>query len=307
MTLDHETKVTTTAVLVKSAPKPLRQGFLAELFRHKGGTFGLVVLVLFALLAIFGRVITPYNPDVGEMASTLASPSLSHLFGTDELGRDTLSRVIDGSRIAVVVAFLSVAIALVIGVVIGVIAGYFGGAIDTILNRSQDVLFAFPTLLLAIIIVAVLGQGLFNAVLAIAIVYTPRFARIARASALGIKTSEYLDAARLAGVRTPTILFRHMLPNVMPPVIVLAALSMSTAQLAYASLSFLGLGVSPPQADWGSMLSKARDFITVAPWLVIGPIAALVLLMLAFNVLGDAIRDVLDPRHSGSGRPESSV
>lgn len=307
MTLDHETKVTTTAVLVKPAPKPLRQGFLAELFRHKGGTFGLVVLVLFALLAIFGRVITPYNPDVGEMASTLASPSLSHLFGTDELGRDTLSRVIDGSRIAVVVAFLSVAIALVIGVVIGVIAGYFGGAIDTILNRSQDVLFAFPTLLLAIIIVAVLGQGLFNAVLAIAIVYTPRFARIARASALGIKTSEYLDAARLAGVRTPTILFRHMLPNVMPPVIVLAALSMSTAQLAYASLSFLGLGVSPPQADWGSMLSKARDFITVAPWLVIGPIAALVLLMLAFNVLGDAIRDVLDPRHSGSGRPESSV
>jgi len=307
MTLDHETKVTTTAVLAKPAPKPLRQGFLAELFRHKGGTFGLVVLVLFALLAIFGRVITPYNPDVGEMASTLASPSLSHLFGTDELGRDTLSRVIDGSRIAVVVAFLSVAIALVIGVVIGVIAGYFGGAIDTILNRSQDVLFAFPTLLLAIIIVAVLGQGLFNAVLAIAIVYTPRFARIARASALGIKTSEYLDAARLAGVRTPTILFRHMLPNVMPPVIVLAALSMSTAQLAYASLSFLGLGVSPPQADWGSMLSKARDFITVAPWLVIGPIAALVLLMLAFNVLGDAIRDVLDPRHSGSGRPESSV
>jgi len=307
MTLDHETKVTTTAVLVKPAPKPLRQGFLAELFRHKGGTFGLVVLVLFSLLAIFGRVITPYNPDVGEMASTLASPSLSHLFGTDELGRDTLSRVIDGSRIAVVVALLSVAIALVIGVVIGVIAGYFGGAIDTILNRSQDVLFAFPTLLLAIIIVAVLGQGLFNAVLAIAIVYTPRFARIARASALGIKTSEYLDAARLAGVRTPTILFRHMLPNVMPPVIVLAALSMSTAQLAYASLSFLGLGVSPPQADWGSMLSKARDFITVAPWLVIGPIAALVLLMLAFNVLGDAIRDVLDPRHSGSGRPESSV
>lgn len=306
MTLDHKTKVT-TAVLVKPAPKPLRQGFLAELFRHKGGTFGLAVLVLFALLAIFGRVITPYNPDVGEMASTLASPSLSHLFGTDELGRDTLSRVIDGSRIAVVVAFLSVAIALVIGVVIGVIAGYFGGAIDTILNRSQDVLFAFPTLLLAIIIVAVLGQGLFNAVLAIAIVYTPRFARIARASALGIKTSEYLDAARLAGVRTPTILFRHMLPNVMPPVIVLAALSMSTAQLAYASLSFLGLGVSPPQADWGSMLSKARDFITVAPWLVIGPIAALVLLMLAFNVLGDAIRDVLDPRHSGSGRPESSV
>lgn len=307
MTLDHETDVTTAVVSVQAAPKQRQQGFLAELLRHKGGAFGLAVVALFVLLAIFGRLISPYDPNVGEMASTLTDPSSRHWFGTDELGRDTLSRVIDGSRIAIVIAFLSVAIASVVGVVIGVIAGYFGGVVDTVLNRSQDVLFAFPTLLLAIIIVAVLGPGLFNAVLAIAIVYTPRFARIARASAMGIKTSEYLDAARLAGVRTPTILVRHMLPNVLPSVIVLAALSMSTAQLAYASLSFLGLGVSPPQADWGSMLSKARDFITIAPWLVIGPTAALVLLMLAFNVLGDAIRDVLDPRHSGAGRPATAV
>lgn len=282
-------------------------GFWAQLLRHKGGAFGLAVVLLFVLLALFGRLLTPYDPNVGDMLSFLSSPTSRHWLGTDELGRDTLSRVIDGARIALVVAFLSVAIALVVGVVIGVVAGYFGGAVDTVLNRSQDVLFAFPTLLLAIIIVAVLGQGLFNAVLAIAIVYTPRFARIARASALGIRHSEYLDAARLAGVSTPTILLRHMLPNVLPPVIVLAALSMSTAQLAYASLSFLGLGVSPPQADWGSMLSKARDFITLAPWLVIGPMVALVLLMLSFNVLGDAIRDVLDPRHSGAARPDTSV
>ena len=307
MTLDHETDVTTALVPVQAARKPRQQGFLAELLRHKGGAFGLAVLALFVVLALFGRVITPYDPNVGELVSTLSAPSSMHWFGTDELGRDTLSRVIDGSRIAIVIAFLSVAIASVVGVVVGVIAGYFGGVVDTVLNRSQDVLFAFPTLLLAIIIVAVLGQGLFNAVLAIAIVYTPRFARIARASALSIRTSEYLDAARLAGVRTPTILARHMLPNVLPSVIVLAALSMSTAQLAYASLSFLGLGVSPPQADWGSMLSKARDFITVAPWLVIGPTAALVLLMLGFNVLGDAIRDVMDPRHSGSGKPATTV
>lgn len=307
MTLDHETDVTTAVVSVQPVPKQPQQGFLAELFRHKGGAFGLAVVALFVLLAIFGRVISPYDPNVGEMVSTLTGPSSRHLFGTDELGRDILSRVIDGSRIAIVIAFLSVAIASIVGVVIGVIAGYFGGVVDTVLNRSQDVLFAFPTLLLAIIIVAVLGPGLFNAVLAIAIVYTPRFARIARSSAMGIKTSEYLDAARLAGVRTPAILVRHMLPNVLPSVIVLAALSMSTAQLAYASLSFLGLGVSPPQADWGSMLSKARDFITIAPWLVIGPTAALVLLMLAFNVLGDAIRDVLDPRHSGAGKPATTV
>jgi peptide/nickel transport system permease protein len=298
------------ATALPAAPpafKRQRQGFLADLLRHKGGAFGLAVVVLFALLAIFGRLVVPYDPNVGELGSTLAAPSLKHIFGTDELGRDTLSRVIDGSRIAVVVAFLSVALAMLAGVVIGVVAGYFGGWVDTVLNRSQDVLFAFPTLLLAIIIVAVLGQGLFNAVLAIAIVYTPRFARLARASALGVRTSEYLDAARLAGVSTPAILVRHMLPNVLPTVIVLAALSMSTAQLAYASLSFLGLGVSPPQADWGSMMSKARDFITFAPWLVIGPIAALVLLMLAFNVLGDAIRDVLDPRHTTSTGPATSV
>lgn len=307
MTVDHETDLSAAAVELQAIPKLRRQGFLAELLRHKGGAFGLAVLALFVLLAIFGRLISPYDPNVGELVSTLSAPSAKHLFGTDELGRDTLSRVIDGSRIAIVIALLSVAVASVVGVVIGVIAGYFGGLVDTVLNRSQDVLFAFPTLLLAIIIVAVLGQGLFNAVLAIAIVYTPRFARIARASALSVKTSEYLDAARLAGVRTPTLLVRHLLPNVLPSVIVLAALSMSTAQLAYASLSFLGLGVSPPQADWGSMLSKARDFITVAPWLVIGPTAALVLLMLAFNVLGDAIRDVLDPRHSGAARPATTV
>lgn len=287
--------------------KPRRQGFVADLLRHKGGAFGIAVMALFILLAVFSRVVTPYDPDVGELVSTLSGPTAQHLFGTDELGRDTLSRVIDGSRIAVVVALLSVAIAAACGVAIGIVAGYFGGKIDTVLNRSQDVLFAFPTLLLAIIIVAVLGQGLLNAVLSIAIVYTPRFARIARASALSVKTSEYLEAARLAGVSTPSILLRHMLPNVLPSVIVLAALSMSTAQLAYASLSFLGLGVSAPQADWGSMLSKARDFITIAPWLTIWPMAALVLLMLAFNVLGDAVRDVLDPRHSSGVKPEKAL
>ncbi|WP_212525716.1 ABC transporter permease [Actibacterium sp. MT2.3-13A] len=287
-----------------SAPLPktrLRRPYLLDqLLRHKGGAFGLAIMALFILLALFGRMVAPYDPNANDYLNLLSAPSAQHWFGTDELGRDTLSRVIDGSRIAVAVAFLSVSIAMAIGVLIGVISGYFGGMVDSVLNRSQDVLFAFPTLLLAIILVAVLGPGLFNASLAIAIVYSPRFARIARASALSIKTSEYLDAARLAGVNTPTILVRHILPNVMPPVIVLAALSMSTAQLAYASLSFLGLGVSPPQADWGSMLSKGRDFITIAPWLVIWPTVALVMLMLAFNVLGDAIRDVLDPSHSSS-------
>jgi ABC-type dipeptide/oligopeptide/nickel transport system permease subunit len=275
--------------------------FLVELVRHKGGAFGLGVVVLFTFLAIFGRFLVPYDPNVGQLTSILSPPSALHWMGTDVLGRDTLSRVIDGSHIAIGVAFISVFLAMLVGVVFGIVAGYFGGMIDSVMNRSQDVLFAFPTLLLAIIMVAVLGPGLLNASLAIAVVYSPRFARMARAVALSVKTNEYFDAARLAGVSTPMILWRHMLPNVLPPIIILAALSMSTAQLAYASLSFLGLGVNPPQADWGNMLSKARDFLTVAPWLVIGPATALVLLMLAFNVLGDAIRDVLDPRHTASG------
>lgn len=278
-----------------------RSEFLVQLLRHKGGAFGLGIVVLFTFLAIFGRLIVPYDPNVGELTSVLAPPSVAHWMGTDVLGRDTLSRVVDGSRIAIGVAFISVFLAMLVGVVIGIVAGYFGGMVDSVLNRSQDVLFAFPTLLLAIIMVAVLGPGLLNASLAIAVVYSPRFARMARAAALSVKRNEYFDAARLAGVKTSMILWRHMVPNVLPPVIILAALSMSTAQLAYASLSFLGLGVNPPQADWGNMLSKARDFLTVAPWLVIGPATALVLLMLAFNVLGDAIRDVLDPRHTASG------
>jgi len=296
-----------TEVMVKPPPaerRIRRSGALFDLLRHRGG---IVVFGVFLFLAVAGSWVTPFDPDVGDLTSSLAAPSASHWFGTDELGRDVLSRVVDGARIAVVVALLSVAIAMVIGVVIGIVAGYFGGLVDTVLIRSQDVLFAFPTLLLAIIVVAVLGPGLLNAVLAIAIVYVPRFARIARATALTVRTSEYLDAARLAGTRQAKILVRHMLPNVLPSVIVLAALSMSTAQLAYASLSFLGLGVSPPQADWGSMLSKARDFVTFAPWLVIFPSAALVLLMLAFNVLGDAVRDVLDPRNEDAGPNVTSV
>ncbi|MDT7724941.1 MAG: peptide/nickel transport system permease protein [Actinomycetota bacterium] len=285
-----------------------RDGVFHQLVRHKSGMAASVVVAVFALLAILAPMLEPHDPNVGEVASSLTGPSGAHWLGTDDLGRDVLSRVIDGTKIAIVVAVLSVVIALVIGLAIGVIAGYVGGFVDMALTRSQDVLFAFPTLLLAIILVAVLGPGLINASLAIAIVYIPRFARIARSATLQIKTSEYLDAAKLAGVHPVVTLLRHVVPNVLPSVVVLGALSMSTAQLAYASLAFLGLGVSPPQADWGSMLSEARNFITAAPWMVFGPTVALVALMLAFNVLGDAIRDVMDPRSDkGKGAPIPTV
>jgi ABC-type dipeptide/oligopeptide/nickel transport system permease subunit len=292
---------------MKALSRLVAGGFWGDLARHRGGLFGLVVVGLFIVLAVTGRWIVPYDPNVGVITESLAEPSGAHLFGTDELGRDILSRVIEGSRIAITVAFLSVGLALAFGMVIGIVAGYAGGVVDAVLTGGLDILFAFPMLLAAIIIVAVLGPGLLNAALAIAIVYVPRFARMARATTLSIRSSEFLEAAQLAGVRHGTILIRHIFPNVLPSLIVLAALSMSTAQLSYASLSFLGLGISPPQADWGNMLSKGRDFVTLAPWLIIWPTAALVALMLAFNVLGDAVRDVLDPHHEAARPLANSV
>lgn len=283
-----------------------KSGAMRRLGRNRAAVVSFAVVLIFALLAVLSPVITPYNPNVGNVVDSLASPSAAHWLGTDDLGRDVFSRVIDASKIAMTVSLLSVGIALVIGLVLGVIAGYTGGAVDGLINRSQDVMFAFPELLLAIIIVAVMGPSLLNASFAISLLYIPRFVRLSRSATLQIKTSEFLDAARLAGVRPLRILWTHVVPNVFPSVIVLAALSMSTAQLAYASLAFLGLGVSPPQADWGGMLSTGRNFITVAPWLVLGPSVAVVALVLAFNVLGDAVRDVLDPRSEsirGAGVP----
>lgn len=292
-------------------PIPIGRATRTPLWRrfskHRAGIISLSVVVGFTLLGIFSPWITPYDPNSGDVMQALQSPSSKHLFGTDALGRDILSRIIDGSGIAVTVALVSVLIAFIIGGLIGVIGGYSGGVVDSLLNRSQDIIFAFPTLLLAIIIVAILGPGLLNATFAIGVVYIPRFARLARSTVLTLKSSEFLDAARIAGVRTPTILVKHVVPNVMPSLVVLAALSMSNAQLAYASLSFLGLGVGPPQADWGGMLSQARDFLTVAPWITICSIIPLVLLILAFNVLGDAVRDVLDPRDHTAGRPTATL
>jgi ABC-type dipeptide/oligopeptide/nickel transport system permease subunit len=296
--------------ITQSVPVPRARsgkiGAMRRLGRNRAAVVSFAVALIFALLAILSPLITPYDPNVGNVVDSLVPPSGAHWLGTDDLGRDVFSRVIDASKIAMTVSLLSVGIALVIGLVLGVIAGYTGGPVDGVINRSQDVLFAFPELLLAIIIVAVMGPSLLNASFAISLLYIPRFVRLSRSATLQIKTSEFLDASRLAGVRPLRILWTHVVPNVFPSVIVLAALSMSTAQLAYASLAFLGLGVSPPQADWGGMLSSGRNFITVAPWMVLGPSVAVVALVLAFNVLGDAVRDVLDPRSEstrGAGVP----
>jgi len=263
---------------------------------HPEGRIGLALLALLAIAGLLGPLMLPYRPNQINVQDALQAPSVRHWFGTDELGRDQFSRVIGGAPIAFYVSGGSVAIALVIGTAIGLIAGYTGGFVDTALSWFISILFSMPALLLALVIVGAFGPGLNNALIAVAIVYIPRFARIARASTLSVRHRLYIEAARLAG-RTPReILLEHVLPSIMPAIIVQTALSLSTAELAHASLSFLGLGVQPPTADWGNMLAKARGLMTVAPWLVIFPAAALVLLIIGFNTLGDALRDVLDPR-----------
>jgi len=253
------------------------------------------ILILFVLVALIGPWISPYDPNALTVGPPLAPPSSAHWFGTDELGRDQLSRVIAAVRVAIVVPFLSVGIALIIGGCFGIVAGYVRGAADTLTMRGMDVLFAFPELILAIIVIAALGPSVWTAVIAIAIVYIPRFARVARVATLTVEGSAYIEAARIASLSGPRIVARHIIPNIRAPLIVMTALSMSTAQLAYATLSFLGFGARPPQADFGSMLSAARNFMTFDAWLVICPGLGLVFLIVAFNLCGDAIRDALDP------------
>jgi len=267
-----------------------------ELVKNPSGAAGVALTGLFIFLAIAGSWIAPYDPNELGVGPPIQGPSAEHWMGTDELGRDQLSRVIDAAQIAVKVSFLSVAISFVTGSLLGIVAGYTGGWTDKILVRVMDVMFSFPALLLAIVIVAVLGPGLVTASIAIAIVYTPRFARVARGASLSVRQDLYIEAARLSGISAIRIARRHVVPNITAALIVLAALSMSTAQLAYASLSFLGLGTNPPNADYGSMLARARNFMTIAPWMVIFPAIALILLIVGFNLLGDALRDILDPR-----------
>ena len=253
------------------------------------------ILAAYIVVAIIGPWISPYDPNQLGVGPPLSPPTAEHWFGTDELGRDQLSRCISAVRVAMVVGFSSVGIALVIGGCFGILAGYVRGKADTVTMRGMDVLFAFPELILAIIVIAALGPSAWTAVIAIAIVYIPRFARIARVSTLTVEGNAYIEAARIASLSPPRIVTRHVIPNIRASLIVMTALCMSTAQLAYATLSFLGFGARPPQADFGSMLAASRNFMTFDSWLVIFPGLSLVGLIVAFNLCGDAIRDALDP------------
>jgi peptide/nickel transport system permease protein len=263
---------------------------------NKLAVFGLIVLTLLVIFAVIGRAIAPYGINEQDIANRFASPSWDHWFGTDDLGRDVMSRVLVATRSSLYVGFVAVGISLAVGVPIGLISGFYGRLADGVLMRLMDIVLSFPAILLAIAVVAVRGPGLTNAMIAIGIVYTPIFARIARGSVLAVKEEVFVRAARSLGASDLRILRRHVLPNIVGPIIVQTSLSLAFAILSEAALSYLGLGVQPPEPAWGRMLSDGRAFFDEAPWMGIFPGLAILLTVMAFNFVGDGLRDALDPR-----------
>jgi peptide/nickel transport system permease protein len=256
---------------------------------------GGALIIVVVLLALGAQIIAPHSP-VSQTAQPLLRPGHEHLAGTDELGRDEFSRLIFGARVSLYVGVLAVSIALALGATSGIIAGFYGGWVDNILMRMMDILFSLPAIVLAIAITSILKPGLTNAMIAIGIVYAPTFARIARGPTLAVVNLAYIEAARAVGIPNWKIMLRHVLPNVSAPLIVQTTVSLSTAILTEAALSFLGLGTQPPTASWGLMLSAARQYMLIDPWIAVLPGAAIALTVLGFNLLGDGLRDLFDPR-----------
>ncbi len=264
--------------------------------KNKLALFGFSVLLVFIILALAAPIIAPYDPFQMSTGETLQSPNSAHIFGTDQFGRDILSRIIHGTRISFKVGIISVGISLVVGVAMGICAGYFGGWIDIIISRIIDIMFSFPDIFLALVIMAILGTSLTNVMIAIGIVYTPIFARIARGSTLTVKDNAYIEAARSIGVGDLMTIIRHILPNILAPLIVQITLSFGFAIRSEAALSFLGLGVEPDVPSWGIMLNEGKDWMELAWWVSVFPGLAATLAILSFNVLGDGLRDALDPK-----------
>jgi peptide/nickel transport system permease protein len=293
---------TATAPLITYTIPRRRHPVLLFAVQQPLGAAGLVFIVLMALCALFAPWVAPYDPLTVDYGSMLAAPSWEHWLGTDSFGRDVLSRIIYGARTALAVGFLASFIGSTIGAVIGVASAYFGGKIDLIIQRIMDVLLSFPIIVLAITVVAVLGKNLVfgvdvNLVIAIGLPMMPKVARVVRSSALAIRELPYIDAARTAGFSDTRIIFRHMVPNVVAPYLIMITAFVAQAILAEASLSFLGLGVTEPTASWGLMLSgAAADFYQQAPWMIVFPGIAISLAVFAFNLFGDSLRDWLDPK-----------
>ena len=269
--------------------------FFSALISNKASLLGLIIILILIFVALFGKFLMPYDPYTGELSQSLQSPSAAHFFGTDEQGRDIFSRVIDGTSVSLRVGVIAVAISLSIGTFFGAVCGYFGGKIDMILMRIMDIILAFPSMLLAIAFMSALGKGIDKAVIAISIVTIPEYARIVRGCVLSLKESEYVEAAKVIGNNDFTIIFKHILPNILSPIIVRATLGISSAILDTAALGFLGLGVQPPLAEWGTMLGSGRNYFNNAPFIILFPGLAITITVLAFNLLGDGLRDALDP------------
>lgn len=267
-----------------------------RLKRNRGSVLGLVIVLLYVAVAFLAKPLAPYDPADGDVLARLQAPSVRHLLGTDELGRDILSRLTFGARISLEIQVTAAAVAMLIGVVWGLVAGYFGGWVDDLSMRVIDVLLTFPSILLAIAIVAVVGTGLVNIIVAVGIASVPQFARLVRGVVLDLRGTEFVEAARAIGEPNLSIMFRYILPGTLAPVIVLTSLRMATVLLAAAGLNFLGLGVQPPTPEWGAMLSNARDYMFAAPHVTASPGLAITLVVIGFNLLGDGMRDALDPR-----------
>ncbi|HEV7252900.1 MAG TPA: ABC transporter permease subunit [Mesorhizobium sp.] len=269
---------------------------------NRGAVIGLVVFVLLVIAAVFAPWIAPHDPTIQYRDAVLLPPiwgeggRATFFLGTDAVGRDILSRLLYGARFSLFIGLVVTTLALVGGIVVGVIAGYFGGWVDTAIMRLMDIILAFPSLLLALVLVAVLGPGLFNAMIAIALVLQPHFVRLTRAAVMGEKNREYVVAARVAGAKPLRLMFRTILPNCMAPLIVQATLSFSNAILDAAALGFLGMGAQPPTPEWGTMLAEAREFILRAWWVVTFPGLAILVTVLSINLMGDGLRDALDPK-----------
>ena len=287
-----------TAVATLPLPRELSPGgrALRRLARRRGAMVALGVVAFFVALALLAPQIAPYDPLATSWSAVRKPPSAVHWFGTDEIGRDVLSRVIFGTRASLLAGVVSVSISLAFGVPIGLLAGYVGGWIDGLISRMTDAMLACPFLILAIALAAFLGPSLTNAMIAIGISATPVFIRLTRAQVLQIKVEDYVEAARAVGNSRLRIALRHILPNVVPPLIVQATLAVAAAVIAEAALSFLGLGQQPPAPSWGSMLNTAKNYIDNAPWMAVWPGVSIFLLVLSFNLLGDGLRDAFDPK-----------
>jgi peptide/nickel transport system permease protein len=291
--------VAAIAIPVAAAPRELTptQRALKRLVRRRGAMVGLALVVFFVAMALLAPWISPYDPLATSWSAVRKAPSMQHWFGTDEIGRDVLSRVIWGARASLLAGVVSVTISLSIGVPVGLAAGYLGRWTDMLISRVTDAMLACPFLILAIALAAFLGPSLTNAMIAIGIAATPIFIRLTRAQVLAVKVEDYVEAARAVGNSHLRIVLRHIFPNVVPPLIVQATLAIAAAVIAEASLSFLGLGQQPPAPSWGSMLNTAKNYVENAPWMAVWPGVSIFLLVLSFNLLGDGLRDALDPRH----------